>query len=174
MFGRGHGPRIQKLEDRFTAMDERVEGVVQQLGGIDSKIDQLIGDMSSSGDRAAQRAQAVKIEIGEESQRKAREKSELFKNGLALMGGIALIVTALVGPYRERLDTTAQGQQADTAAIAAVREVLAQQGAEEGRLQASQEIQRDTGVRRDTQLREHGEDLAYTKGIMAAKGWPAK
>lgn len=165
----GRGWR-QHIEDRQTSLETSVNELRSDVGQIGSKIDTLVSGLSDTGERAAQRAHAVKTELRDEAERKARERGDLLKNGLALMGGVALLVSALVGPYRGQLETTTVGQRADTVAIAAVREVLAQQGAGIGRNQAAIDIQRENGKTRDAELRAHDQDLAFIKGVMAARG----
>lgn len=121
-----------------------VEGAVEGLRGdfnrldtsvssFSGKLDQLVDAMQKGDSRTAERAQAVKFEIREEAQRKGQERSALFRDGLALVGAVAVIVTALGGPYVAKINATADGRGQDAAAISAVREVLAAQGAEIGR-----------------------------------------
>jgi len=169
MFENRLAPRVSKLEDRFTAIDGRLDSVETAVGGLGGKIDKLVGELTNTDGRAAQRAQAAKTEMREETDRKAKERSSMMRDGLALLGGVGLIVTALVGPYRERLSSTAQGQQADTVAISAVREVLAQQGAAIGHNDAELDAQRDTDKRHEAELREHDRDLAYERGFRDAR-----
>lgn len=160
----------QHIEDRQTSLEASVNDLRGDVGAIGSKIDKLVSGLSDTGERAAQRAHAVKTELRDEGQRKAQERGDLLKNGLALMGGVALLVSALVGPYKGQLETTTIGQRADTVAVAAVREVLAQQGAGIGRNQAAIDIQRENAKIRDAELREHDQDIAFLKGELAVKG----
>ena len=73
----------------------------------------------------------------------------------------------------EKLATTTTGQSADAPAIAAVREVLAQQGAGIGRNYDSIEIDREKNKSQDAQFRQITHDDAYMQGWMSVRhGYP--
>lgn len=171
-FQRGLHGRVTKLETDVAAIGTDVKDVQAGQFALGGKIDKLVEGLTSTDGRAAERAHAVKSELREEAEKKGRERSELFKNGLALIGGVTVIVGALVGPYIGQLNTTTSGQRADTVAVAAVREVLAQQGAGIGRDQAAIDIIRENNRIRDAELREHDQDIAFAKGVAAARAVP--
>ena len=144
--------RVLALENSVTSIGEDVKDLRGEIGGMGGKLDKLVDGLTQTDGRVAERAQAVKAEIRDEGDRKARDRSELFKNGLALFGGISLVVGCLCGPYLAKLDATSTGQREDTQAVSAVREVLAQQGAEIGRNRDGLETTRDRNRRQDEQL----------------------
>jgi hypothetical protein len=98
MFNRGLAPRVDKLEERFTTLGASVDELRADVGGLGGKIDRLADGLSNTGERAAQRAHAVKVEMRDETDRKAKERGEWLKGGLGLLGGVALVVAALTGP----------------------------------------------------------------------------
>lgn len=171
MFGNGWRQHIEERQDRIESSVNQLTSVVGDIGG---KIDKLTEGMTDTGERAAQRAQAVKSELREETDRKSKERNGMLQVGIGVLGAIGLIVTALTGPWKEKLETTSTGQASDTAAIAAVREVLAQQGAGIGRNQASIDIMREANHLRDAELREHDQDIAFARGVAAARAQPTR
>ncbi|WP_281045890.1 hypothetical protein [Sphingomonas oryzagri] len=172
MFGNGWRQHIEERQDRIESSVNQLTSVVGDIGG---KIDKLSEGMTDTGERAAQRAQAVKAEMRDETDRKSKERNGMAMIGFGLLSAIALIVAALTGPWKEKLETTSTGQAADTAAIAAVREVLAQQGAGIGRNYDSNEIAREKNKAQDEQLRQVQHDEAYMQGWMSARyGYPGR
>lgn len=159
--------RVAKLEGAVSSIDDGLKEVRGELSGIGGKIDDLVRGLTSTDGRAAERAQAVKAEIRDETDRKAKDRSELFKNGLALIGSVVLIVGAICGPYLTKLDQTAHGAEAATAAIAGVREVLAQQGAEIGRNRDASENARDKNRLQDERLLDLTQRIARAEGAAA-------
>jgi hypothetical protein len=175
MFDRGHDVRITKLEDRFTAMDERLEGVESAVGGLGGKIDKLVGELTNTDGRAAERAQAVKGEIRDENDRKAKERFSLLSAGGGLITVVVLIVAAFCGPYLSRLDATSKGQADDTFRIGQVRETLSMQGADIARDHDALEIVRDRNHIQDAELREHDRDIAHMQGwLEGRKSMPSR
>lgn len=174
MFYRGLHGRVTKLENDVAMIGTDVKDVQTVVGGLGGKIDKLVDGLSNTDGRAAERAHAVKIEMREEGDRKSKERTSAAMIAFGLLSAIALIVAALTGPWKEKLESTSNGQNADSARISEVREVLAQQGAAIGRAQAGLDIARDKGAQRDDELRQHDQELFYMKGVMAAKGWPTK
>lgn len=156
--------RVARLETSVTSIGDDVKDLRGEIGGMGSKLDKLVDGLTKTNGSVAERAQAVKVEIRDEGERKARDRSELFKNGLALLGGIALVVGFLCGPYLAKLDATSSAQRDATAAIAAVREVLAQQGAEIGRNRSSEENARERNRRQDEQLWDINTRVARAEG----------
>ncbi len=156
--------RVLALETSVTAIGEDVKTLAGNMGAFGSKLDKLVDGLTQTDGRVAERAQAVKAEIRDEGDRKARDRSELFKNGLALFGGISLVVGCLCGPYLAKLDATSAGQREDTQAVSAVREVLAQQGAEIGRNRDSIETSRDRMRRHDDQILDLNTRVARIEG----------
>jgi hypothetical protein len=144
--------RVSRLEVSVATIGADVKDLNGAMGAFGGKLDKLVDGLTQTDGRVAERAQAVKLEIREEGDRKARDRSELFKSGLALFGAISVVVGCLCGPYLAKLDATATGQQADTRAVSAVREVIAQQGAEIGRNRDSLETSRDRNRKQDEQL----------------------
>lgn len=175
MFDGRLGSRVSKLETNLSALTKDLGEVRDVVGGLGGKIDKLVDGLSSTDDKAAGRAQAVKGEMREETDRKSKERSSMVQIGIGILGAIGLIVTALTGPWKEKLETTATGQIADTASISAVREVLAQQGAAIGRNQDTLEINREKNRLQDQQLRDEDEKSSYMAGWMTAKfGYPGR
>ncbi len=160
--------RVLRLETSVTAIGEDVKGLNGAMGAFGSKLDKLVDGLTQTDGRVAERAQAVKAEIRDEGDRKARDRSEMFKNGLALFGGISLVVGCLCGPYLAKLDATSAGQREDTQAVSAVREVLAQHGSEIGRNRDSIETSRDRSRRQDDQLLDLNTRVARIEGARTA------
>lgn len=152
--------RVDALERGQAAMGEAVEQVRAEVSAIGGKVDRLVDALSSTDERTAARAQAVKVEIRDESDRKARDRSDLFKNGLALLGGIAIVVSAIGGPYLGQLHATSVGQAEDSKAIAGVRELVATARADIDRQHDSGEIQRERNRTQDAELLDYGQRLA--------------
>ncbi|KQS50975.1 MULTISPECIES: hypothetical protein [unclassified Sphingomonas] len=156
--------RVARLETSVEAIGEDVKGLNGAMGAFGGKLDKLVDGLTQTDGRVAERAQAVKAEIRDEGDRKARDRSELFKNGLALFGGISLVVGCLCGPYLAKLDATSIGQREDTQAVSAVREVLAQHGSEIGRNRDSIETSRERSRRQDDQLLDLNTRVARIEG----------
>lgn len=163
----------QHIEERQTRLEgtvNEIRGVVGSLGSdvsaLGGKIDRLADGLTDTAETSATRATAVKTELRDETDRKAKERNGMAMVGIGMIGAIGLIVAALTGPWKERLETTAQGQQTDTASIAAVREVLAQQGAGIGQVH-------DQSNENDKRLRAVEADEAFQSGWMTARyGYP--
>lgn len=151
--GGGTKERVSRLENGMVELRSDV-------GAISGKIDKLVEGLSSTDGRAAERAQSVKVEMREETERKSKERNSAIQVGVGILGAICLIVAALTGPWKEKLETTSTGQSADTAAISAVREVLAQQGAAIGRNGDSIDLARDKNRLQDTELKDHDRQIA--------------
>lgn len=161
--------RVARLETSVASIGDDMKDLRGEIGGMGGKLDRLVDGLTQTDGRVAERAQAVKLEIREEGDRKARDRSELFKNGLALLGGIGLVVGFLCGPYLAKLDATSTGQQADTRAVSAVREVLAQQGAEIGRNRDSLDTSRDRNRKQDDQLIDLNTRVARIEGARGTR-----
>lgn len=161
--------RVLALETSVTAIGEDVKDLAGNMGAFGSKLDKLVDGLTQTDGRVAERAQAVKAEIRDEGERKARDRSELFKNGLALCGMISLVVGCLCGPYLSKLDATSAGQREDTQAVSAVREVLAQHGSEIARNRDSLETTKDRDRRRDDQLWDIVSRVSRIEGARPAR-----
>lgn len=162
--------RVARLETSVASIGDDVKDLRGEIGGMGGKLDKLVDGLTQTDGRVAERAQAVKAEIRDEGDRKARDRSELFKNGLALFGAIALVVGAFGGPYLAKLDATSTGQREATAAVSAVREVLAQQGAEIGRNRDSIDTSRERNRRQDDQLTDINTRVARMEGVRGLNG----
>jgi hypothetical protein len=160
MFNGGTRERVSRLEDGMVELRSDVSKM-------DGKLDKLVDALSSTDGRAAERAQSVKTEMREESERKSKERTAFAMFAFGLLSAIALIVVALTGPYIQKLETTATGQSVDMAAISAVREVLAQQGAAIGRNGDSIDLAREKNRLQDAELRDHDRDDAAIKQALA-------
>lgn len=162
--------RVLALESSVTAIGNDLKDVRADVSSVAGKIDKLVDGLTQTDGRVAERAQAVKAEIRDEGDRKARDRSELFKSGLALFGAIGLVVGAFGGPYLAKLDATSTGQRETTTAVSAVREVLAQQGAEIARNRDSLDTSRDRNRRQDEQLTDLNTRVARIEGARAGNG----
>ena len=69
MFYRGLHGRVTKLETDVAAIGTDVKDVQTVVGGLGGKIDKLVDGLSSTDGRAAERAQAVKVEMRDEHDR---------------------------------------------------------------------------------------------------------
>lgn len=152
---------------RVAALETSVQAIGTDVKGMSGQLDKVVAALTQTDGRVAERAQAVKSEIRDEGDRKAKDRSELFKSGLALIGGVAMIVTALCGPYLAKLDATSGQASAATQGVAAVREVLAQQGAGIGRNRDSLDIIRERNRRQDEQLNDLNTRVAHIEGARA-------
>jgi len=157
----------QHIEDRQTSLETSVNELRGDVGAIGGKIDKLVEGMSSTDGRAAERAQAVKVEMRDETERKSKERTSLLMAAFGMLSAISIVVAAFCGPYVSQINSTAHGQQDDTFRIGQVRETIAGLGANQGQMQNDDKA-------RDAELREHDQDLAFMKGAMAAKGWPTR
>lgn len=161
--------RVARLEATVTSIGRDLSAMGVDMRDMGGKIDRLVDGLSNTDGRAAERAHAVKTEIRDEGDRKAKDRSELFKSGLALIGAVAMVVGALCGPYLAKLDATSTGQQADTKAIGAVREVIAQQGADIGRNRDQAEVGRDKNRWQDEQLLDLNSRVSRIEGRAGAR-----
>ncbi|WP_010186027.1 hypothetical protein [Sphingomonas sp. PAMC 26605] len=159
--------RVRALESSVTSIGNDLKDVRADVSSVAGKIDKLVDGLTQTDGRVAERAQAVKLEIREEGDRKARDRSELFKSGAVLLGAIGLVVGAFGGPYLAKLDATSTGQRETTTAVSAVREVLAQQGAEIARNRDSLDTSRDRNRRQDEQLIDINTRVARIEGARA-------
>lgn len=169
-------PRVEKLEIEVGKLSANMTGLVGDVGEVKSgmgsmatKVDQLVTALSSTDGKAAERAQAVKHEMREETDRKARDRSTLLKDGIAVAGFVALLVGAFCGPYLNKINATSDGQADNTRAIAAVRELLAQESAETARNHDAIDIARDKNRRQDDQLVGIDERLSHLEGERPAR-----
>lgn len=152
-------PRVEKLEIEVGKLTTGMAGLVDDVGEVKNgmgsmagKVDQLVAALSSTDGRAAERTEAMKGEIRQENERKARDRKDMFQQGLALIGTVVLVVGAIGGPYLNKINATSDGQADDTRAIGSVREVLAQVSAETTRNHDSLDIQRENNRIRDDRL----------------------
>jgi hypothetical protein len=152
--------RVTRLETSVTSIGADLQEVREGQTALGDKIDRLATSLTSTDGRAAERAQAVKAEIREESERKARDRSELFKSGLSLIGAIAIVVTALGGPYVAKIDQTSGATVEATRAIGELRAIDAQQSAEIARNRDSAEIGRERNRIQDEKLTTQGERIS--------------
>lgn len=162
--------RVRELETSVTAIGADVKDLRGEIGGMGGKLDKLVDSLTQTDGRVAERARAVKLEIREEGDRKARDRSELFKSALALFGAIALVVGAFGGPYLAKLDAASSGQRDTAAAVAGVREILAQHGADIGRNHDALELSRERNRRQDDQLYDLNTRVAHIEGARSGNG----
>jgi hypothetical protein len=159
--------RVVRLEGAVDQIGTEVAEVRSMVGGIGTKIDSLFGQMQTGDQRTAERAQAVKVEIRDEADRKSRERNELFKGALAAIGGIAIVVAAVAGPYASKINSTTDAREQDGKDIGDVRQILAQQGADITRNRDSQDIGREARRRDEDQLVDVQTRLAHLEGRFA-------
>ncbi len=163
MFYRGLHGRVTKLETDVAAIGTDVKDVQTVVGGLGGKIDKLVDGLSSTDGRAAERAQAVKVEMRDEHDRKAKERSGYLTSGLALLGAMSIVIAAFCGPYVSEIRSTSQGQADNTFKIGQVRETLAEQGADLSKHQFELDVARDRNHIQDAELREHDQAIASIK-----------
>lgn len=156
--------RVLRLEASVQSIGDDLADVRRGQDVLGAKIDRLVDGLTSTDGRAAERAQAVKTEIRDETARKAGERSDLFKTGLAMVGAIAVIVAALGGPYVAKLDGLSATLRENSQALGQVRELLAADRAEISRNRDSIEIARDRGGRHAEQLLDLSQRLARIEG----------
>lgn len=77
--------RVGALETDLATMNEGTDQVRADVSAIGGKVDKLVDALSSTDARTAERASAVKNEIRDESDRKAKNRDGLFKNSIALL-----------------------------------------------------------------------------------------
>ena len=133
----------------------------ETLGG---KIDQVVQALSGTDGRVAERAAAVKEELRQEAERKTRERSDMFKNGAALVGLTVTVVAAFCGPYLNKVNATADGIAAATAQLAGVSERVASDHAEIVRNRDSLDIAREKNRWQDDQILGLTRAQAYADG----------
>jgi len=102
--------RVVHLEEGQQRLFTEVGSLRSELAGIGGKIDKIADSLATVAPAAEATADRVRLEIREEQDRKARDRSDLFKNALAGLGGVALIVTAIGGPWVARVGALEQGQ----------------------------------------------------------------
>lgn len=156
----------RELGARVDRLEAQVGGLVVDVGDVKSAVNKIADALGTSSERAAESAIKVKTEIREDTERKSRDFGELIKRACALVGVIALVAGALFGPYKGILEATASGREDDARAIAAVREIIAAQGADLGRLKDMQDITRDRNRRQDDQLTDHERRIAHVEGAI--------
>lgn len=172
MFNRGLHGRVSGIEQRQERLETTVDGLRADVGGLVSaigdqgdKVDQLVRGLSTE-------TTTVKNEIREENDRKSRDRSSLLRDGLALVGTVIVIVGAFCGPYLAKINATSDSASDLVVKVGAIREVLAQQGADVGRNHDAIDIAREKNRLQDEQLRQNAQDIAFMQGVMADRGWP--
>lgn len=156
--------RVSRLEASVAGIVEDVREVRDGQTAIGRQIDELAKTLTSTDGKVAERAAAVKHELREEAERKARERSDLLKNGAGLVTVMALIVAAFCGPYLNKLNATADGQATDMKGISELRELVAADHAQVQRNSDALEIARDKNRWQDDHLFELVRAQAFDEG----------
>lgn len=156
--------RVQRLEGVVAAMADDLADVRTGQGKVETKVDQIFELLSSTDNRAAERAQTVKIEMREETQRKQAERSDLIKNCCIVLGAIVAVVAGLGRPYATQLEATSSALGETTRAVAQVRELIAADHAEITRNHDSIEIAREKNRVQDDRLFDLSQRLARAEG----------